>query len=62
MRPGCCGAGAAPAIERIVEPVTVVDDASVGEVRGLLREADTDLECAIESEEGERVDWQRPPR
>ncbi|MGA2803548.1 MAG: 1,4-alpha-glucan branching protein GlgB [Acidimicrobiales bacterium] len=44
-------------IERIVEPVTVLDDASVGAVAVSLREADTDLECAIESEDGERVDW-----
>ena len=44
-------------LERIVEPVTVVDDASVGKILVSLREADIDLECAIESEEGERVEW-----
>ena len=44
-------------VERIVEPVTVVDDASVGNVLVALREADTDLECAIESEDGERLGW-----
>ena len=44
-------------VERIVEPVIVLDDASIGEIPVSLREADTDLECAIESEEGERVEW-----
>jgi len=44
-------------IEQIVEPVTVLNDASLGRVPVRLREADTDLECAIESDEGERVEW-----
>ena len=56
-RPGCCAAVAVRVVERIVEPVTVVDDASVGKILVSLREADIDLECAIESEEGERVEW-----
>ena len=44
-------------IERIVEPVTVLDDVSPGVVAVSLREADSELECAIESEEGEHLDW-----
>jgi alpha-1,4-glucan:alpha-1,4-glucan 6-glycosyltransferase/4-alpha-glucanotransferase len=43
--------------ERIVEPVTVLNDESAGEVLVVLREADRDLECAIETEDGERVEW-----
>jgi len=44
-------------VERIVEPVTVLDNASPGKILVSLREPDTDLECGIESEEGERVEW-----
>jgi len=44
-------------VERIVEPVTVLDNASLGKILVSLREPDTDLECGIESEEGERVEW-----
>ena len=44
-------------VERIVEPVTVLDDTSLGRVLVSLRAPDTDLECAIDSEEGERVEW-----
>ena len=44
-------------IEQIVEPVTVLDERAVGEVVVRLRDADTDLECAIESEKGDRVEW-----
>ena len=39
-----------------MEPVTVLNDESAGEVLVVLREADRDLECAIETEDGERVD------
>ena len=44
-------------VERIVEPVTVLDNGSLGKIPVSLRQADTDLECAIESEEGERLEW-----
>jgi alpha-1,4-glucan:alpha-1,4-glucan 6-glycosyltransferase/4-alpha-glucanotransferase len=44
-------------VERIVEPVTVLDDFSRGEIIIRLREADTDLDCAIESEKGDRLEW-----
>ena len=44
-------------VEQIVEPVAVLSDTSCGEIPVRLREADTDLECAIESEEGGRVEW-----
>ena len=44
-------------VEQIVEPVTVLDDASRGEILVRLREPDEDLECAIESEVGDRVEW-----
>ncbi len=44
-------------VERIVEPVTVLDDAVAGEIPVRLREADSELECAIESETGDRVEW-----
>ena len=44
-------------VERIVEPVAVLDDASAGEITVRLREADTDLDCAIDTEEGERIEW-----
>jgi len=44
-------------LERIVEPVTVVNDESAGEVSVVLREADRDLDCAIETEDGERIEW-----
>ena len=40
-----------------MEPVTVLDDTSLGRVLVSLRAPDTDLECAIDSEEGERVEW-----
>ena len=44
-------------LERIVEPVTVLNDVSPGEVLVVLREADKDLDCAIETEDGERIEW-----
>ena len=44
-------------LERIVEPVIVVNDYSAGEVPVVLREADKDLDCAIETEGGDRVEW-----
>jgi len=44
-------------VARIVEPVTVLNDASRGEILVRLREADTDLECAVDSEGGDRVEW-----
>ena len=39
-------------VERIVEPVVVLDDVSMSKVPVALREADVDLQCAIESEDG----------
>jgi alpha-1,4-glucan:alpha-1,4-glucan 6-glycosyltransferase/4-alpha-glucanotransferase len=44
-------------LERIVEPVIVVNDQSAGEVPVALREADKDLDCTVETEDGERIEW-----
>jgi alpha-1,4-glucan:alpha-1,4-glucan 6-glycosyltransferase/4-alpha-glucanotransferase len=44
-------------LDRMLEPVTVIDEGARGEIVVQLRAADTLLECTIESEDGERTEW-----
>ncbi len=44
-------------VARMVEPVTVLDETTRGDIEVWLRAADTSLECALETEDGERVEW-----